>query len=102
MSEIRDMLLKAYLKKGARPPQAKKADKKTEPELSGKAPPKAIPIERPRTLGDITMAMAAQKIYNPQMPSAPKSPTKAMINQGTGPALGMTGPWGQPPEEAMK
>ena len=102
MSEIKDMLLKAYLKKGVRPPQAKKPDKKIEPELTGKIPPKPIPVQRPKTLGDITLSMAAQRIYNQGMPPAPKSPTKAMQDQGTASALGMTGPWGTPPKDVLK
>lgn len=98
MSEIKDMLLKAYLKKGARPPEAPKPDKKTDPEMSGK-PPKPIPVDKPRTLGDITLAMAAQRIYQPNLPPAPpspKAPNKAMLDQGTAPAMGMEGPWGTP------
>lgn len=95
MSEIKDMLLKTYLKKGARP-EAKKAEKA--PELSAK-PPKPIPVETPRSLGDLTMAMAAQKIYNPNMPPAPKSPSKAMVDQGTAGALGLQGPWGTPEQK---
>ena len=42
------------------------------------------------------MAMAAQRIYNANMPPAPKSPSKAMVDQGTAGALGMQGPWGTP------
>ena len=91
MSEIKDMLLKTYLKKGARPPEAKKADK-----APVGPPPKPIPVETPRSLGDLTMAMMAQKIYNPNMPPAPKSPSKTMVDQGTAGALGMQGPWGTP------
>ena len=103
MSELKDMILKTYLKKGTRPAQAKPPKgEQAEPELSSKTPPKPIPVEEPKTLGNITTAMAAQRIYNPQMPPAPKSPTKTMQDQGTGPASGMTGPWGTPPEGALK
>jgi hypothetical protein len=99
MGEVKDMLLKAYLKKGSRPPQEKPVDKKVDPELSGSKPPKPIPVETPRTLGDITTAMKAQQIYNPGAPPAPKSPSKAMQGQGTGPAMGMDGPWGKPEDK---
>jgi hypothetical protein len=95
MSEIKDMLLKTYLKKGARP-----ATNNQVPE-SVKKPPKPIPVETPRTMGDITMAMAAQRIYSPDLPPSPpspKSPSKTMMDQGTGPAMGMDGPWGKPQE----
>jgi hypothetical protein len=91
MGEVKDMLLKAYLKKGKKSaaPKAKAAT------VTAK-PPAPIPVERPRTLGNITTAMMAQRIYNPSMPPAPKSPSKAMQDQGTAPALGMEGPWGKP------
>jgi len=100
MGEIKDMLLKTYLKKGARPPEAKNPEP-TEPELKGQTPPKPIPVDTPKTMGDISLAMAAQRIYNPQMPPAPpmqkpKPPNKAMLDQGTAPAMGMQGPWATP------
>jgi hypothetical protein len=92
MGEVKDMLLKAYLKKGAQK-QAPKA------EAVPAKPPAPIPVERPRTLGNITLGMLAQKIYFPNMPPAPKSPPKAMLDQGVAPAMGMTGPWSTPEEK---
>lgn len=99
MGEVKDMLLKAYLKKGARPPEAKPVDKKAEPELSGVKPPKPIPVEKPRTLGDITTAMAAQRIYNQALPPAPKSPSRSMQDTGTADAMSLNGPWGKPEDK---
>jgi hypothetical protein len=99
MGEVKDMLLKAYLKNGARPPDIRPVDKKIDPELSGIKPPKPIPVEKPRTLGDITTAMMAQKIYNPGAPPAPKSPSKAMQNTGTTDAMSLDGPWGRPQDK---
>jgi hypothetical protein len=92
--EVKEMILKAYLKGGARPAVAQKVD---EPKVS--KPPKPIPVDNPRTLGDITTAMMAQQIYNPGAPPAPKSPSKAMQGQGTAPAMGMQGPWGKPEDK---
>ena len=48
---------------------------------------------------NITLGMLAQKIYFPNMPPVPKSPPKAMLDQGVAPAMGMTGPWGGPEEK---
>jgi hypothetical protein len=96
MGEVKDMLLKAYLKKGAKQPKAKAPEKKA-PDLPAASPP-PIKVEKPRTLGNITTAMMAQRIYNPQMPPAPKSPSKAMVDKGTGPAMDISGPWGGPGE----
>ena len=95
MSEIKDMLLKTYLKTGARPTSSVAKEVK-EPE---KTPPKPIPVERPKTLGDITLSMAAQRIYSPNLPPAPKSPPAKMMDQGTSSALGMEGPWGKPEDK---
>ena len=94
MGEVKDMLLKAYLKKGekAAAPKAKAAT------VTAK-PPAPIPVERPRTLGNITLGMMAQRIYDPSRPPAPKSPSKAMADQGTGPAMSLQTPWGAPPEQ---
>jgi hypothetical protein len=92
MSEVKDMILKAYLKGGAKP-VAQKVD---EPKVT--KPPKPIPVDNPRTLGDITTAMMAQQIYNPGAPPAPKSPSKAMQGQGTAGAMSLDGPWGKPKE----
>ena len=93
MGEVKDMLLKAYLKKGAKP-----TAKATTPVVPAK-PPAPIPVERPRTLGNITLGMMAQRIYDPSRHPAPKSPSKAMADQGTGPAMSLQTPWGAPPEE---
>lgn len=103
MGEIKDMLLKTYLKKGARPAAIAKKSEEA-PEIPKGPPPKPIPVESPKTLGDITTAMAAQRIYNPQMPPAPpsqkaKAPNKAMLDQGTASAMGMGGPWGTPEQK---
>ena len=92
MGEVKDMLLKAYLKKG-------KPTAKASSPVAPSKPPAPIPVERPRTLGNITLGMMAQRIYDPSRPPAPKSPSKAMADQGTGPAMSLQTPWGAPPEE---
>jgi hypothetical protein len=92
MGEVKDMLLKAYLKKGAPTAKAKAP-------VAPSKPPAPIPVERPRTLGNITLGMMAQRIYDPSRPPAPKSPSKAMADQGTGPAMSLQTPWGAPPEQ---
>lgn len=84
MGEVKDLLLKTYLRKGAKnPTESKKVD---EP----KSPAVKVPlVKKPRTIGDISIAIRAQQIYNPQAPPAPpmKPPTKPMLEQGTAPAM---------------
>jgi hypothetical protein len=95
MGEIKDMLLKAYLKKGIRP-NAPKVDKKVDPELAAVKPPAPIKVETPRTVGDITIAMAAQRIFNPNLPPAPasaKPPSGGMLEQGVTPVLDIKSKW---------
>jgi hypothetical protein len=61
------------------------------------APTPKAPVSTKRTLGDIHVALEAQRVYNPSMPSVPKPP--AMNNpqaQGTAPKLGTEGRWGNP------
>jgi hypothetical protein len=93
VGEVKDMLLKAYLKKGA--PTVKKVEKAVAPAKA----PAPIPVERPKTLGNITLGMMAQRIYDPSRPPAPKSPSASMADKGTGPAMSLQTPWGAPPEE---
>jgi hypothetical protein len=93
MGEIKDMLLKAYLKKGA--PTAKKAEKVVAPAKA----PAPIPVERPKTLGNITLGMLAQKIYFPNMPPVPKSPSKDMMDKGVASGMSLDGPWGKPEDK---
>lgn len=95
MGEIKDMLLKAYLKKGARP-NAPKIDKKVEPEFAAVKPPPPLKVETPKTVGDLTIAMRAQQIYNPSLPPAPpsaKPPSGGMLEQGVTPALDIKAKW---------
>lgn len=92
MGEIKDMLLKAYLKKGVTP----KAKASATPPAK---PPAPIPVERPRTLGDITLGMAAQRIYNSSLPPAPKSPPKSMQDKGVASGMSLDGPWGKPEDK---
>ncbi len=60
-------------------------------------PPK--PVEpKGRTLGSIHVALEAQRIYNPSIPSVPKpalAPSKPE-DQGTAPGLGPAAGWGKP------
>jgi hypothetical protein len=96
MGEIKDMLLKAYLKKGARPAGVPKIDKKVEPEFSAVKPPPPLKVETQKTVGDLTIAMQAQRIYNPGMPPAPpsaKPPAGGMLEQGVTPALDIKSKW---------
>jgi hypothetical protein len=87
MAEIKDMILKTYLKKGARPAGAPKSE--THDQAMKATPPAPIPVKMPKTVGNISIAMQAQKIYNPALPPAPpmKAPSKAMAEQGTAPAM---------------
>jgi hypothetical protein len=66
-------------------------------------PPKA-PGPAKRTLGNVYIALEAQRIYNPAAPSIPKpeapvAPSAAPANEqdrGTAGALGTEGRWGTP------
>ena len=50
-----------------------------------------------RTLGDIHIALEAQRIYNPALPSIPKAPTPSKPEAlGTAANLGTEGRWGKP------
>ena len=88
MGEIKDMILKTYLKTGARPAGAPPSD--VHDTAMAKAPGK-IKVDAPKTVGNIAIAMQAQKLFNPNLPPAPsmKTPPKAMIDQGTAPAMDM-------------
>ena len=72
---------------------------KSEPVPVKKAPPP--PQEKKRTLGDIFVALEAQKVYQPNLPSVPQpqAPPANMQDQGTAPNLGTTGSWNTPEEK---
>lgn len=86
MGEIKDMLLKAYLKSGARPAGAPKNE--THDAAMTKAPA-VLKTEAPKTVGNISIAMQAQRLFNPNLPPAPamKQPNKTMAEQGTAGAM---------------
>ena len=86
MGEIRDMIQKTYAKKGEDLPGAK-----GHPITEGAKPPKPIPVKRPRSVGDISIAIKAQQIYNPGAPPAPpmKAPNKAQLDRGTADAMNL-------------
>lgn len=97
MAKIKDMLRDDYLSKGADTSGAKIKEIKENPELSGEKPPVPIPIKKPRTLGNVFVALEAQKIYFPQLPSI-ANPAPAPANtfqKGVTPAMDSTGAWGQ-------
>jgi hypothetical protein len=86
VGEIKDMLLKTYLKQNA-----KKAPAKGEPKVDLAKPPKPIKVERPKTVGDISISMRAQKIYSPGGPPVPpmKPPNNAMMDHGTAASMNL-------------
>jgi hypothetical protein len=69
---------------------------KPEPEIV--KPPASEPGKPKRTLGDIFVALEAQKVYNPQLPSVqkPEAPPANTFGKGTAPAMDTEGAWGQP------
>ncbi len=81
MSDI-DAKLKAVFGKGGSAPAA---------------PPVKLPPKPRRYIPDISIAIQAQRIYNPDKPPAPatKAPTSAMLEQGTTPAMESGGAWGK-------
>jgi hypothetical protein len=55
------------------------------------------PVAKPkRTLGNIYVALEAQRIYNPGMPSVPSPAPANTFEKGITPALDTSGAWGQP------
>lgn len=101
METIKDMLHEEYVKRGTRPKGAKVSD------LKGITPekiPAPVVIKRKRGLGDVFVALQAQKVYNPNMPSIP-SPQPAPANtfqKGVTPALDTGGAWGSPTPQGEK
>jgi hypothetical protein len=97
---IKDLLHEDYLAK--RPPaKGKMSDLKDNPELSGETPPAPMKVKKPRTIDNVFVALEAQKVYFPQIPSVP-NPQPAPANtfqKGVTPALGNTGAWGAPEGE---
>jgi len=90
---IKDLLHEDYLAK--RPPATGKILKEN-PELSGETPPPPIKVKKPRTLDNVFVALEAQKVYFPDMPSVP-NPVPAPANtfqKGVTPAMDSTGAWG--------
>lgn len=105
MPGIKQMLHERYLSHGARPDKSMKiTDLKANPELSGEKPPVPIKVKRPRSLGDVSVALESQRVYNPGLPSMP-SPQPAPANtfqKGTTPAMDNTGAWGKPAEKGER
>lgn len=101
---VKDMLHEEFLKNGTRPQKTKAAEIKEHPELSEEKPPELITRKRPRGLGDVFVALQAQKVFNPNMPSIP-SPQPAPANtfqKGVTPALDTGGAWGSPTPQGEK
>lgn len=53
-----------------------------------------------RSVGDVYVALEAQKVYNPDMPSVqkPQAPKNPMLDTGTSHNLGLDQGWGNPSE----
>jgi hypothetical protein len=76
-----------------------KGDEAPRPEVKPLAKPS--PARPKRTVGDIYVAMEAQKVYNPQMPSVPKpqAPPANLNERGSSASLDTSGAWGKPKEK---
>jgi hypothetical protein len=69
-------------------------------------PPNTEPAPEPkketpkRSVGDIYVAMEAQRIFNPEMPAVnkPQAPKNQMIDTGVSSSLGLDQGWGSPAE----
>jgi len=102
--KVKDMLHEEYLKNGTRPVKTKTSEIKEHPELSGEKPPELITRKRKRGLGDVFVALQAQKVFNPNIPSIP-SPQAAPANtfqKGVTPALDNSGSWGAAAEKGER
>lgn len=84
--------------------------KKNEPK---KPPEPSQPVEtskksKPRHIEDAFIGASAQRFYDPNFkgaavpPSQPKHPPAKQIDTGTGPAMPITGVWGESPQERQK
>ena len=105
MARIKDMLHEAYLGNGVRPAGITKiTELKESPELSGEKSPAPIKIKPKRSLGDVFVALEAQKVFNPNIPSIPSPvpPPANTFQKGTAPALDNTGAWGKPAERGER
>jgi len=91
MADIDAKLKKIFGKAPALPPEPALAPA---PEL----PKVKLPPKPQKGIADITIAIAAQRIYNQALPPAPatKAPTAAMLEQGSAPNLDTSGAWGVP------
>ena len=89
MADIDAKLKKIFGKAPALPP---------EPAPAPEPPKVKLPPKPRKGIADISIAIAAQRIFNPDMPPAPasKAPTTAMLEQGSAPAMDQSGPWGKP------
>ena len=89
MADIDAKLKKIFGKAPALPP---------EPAPVPPTPPVKLPPKPTKGIADISIAIAAQRIYNNALPPAPptKAPTTAMLEQGSAPAMDQSGPWGKP------
>jgi hypothetical protein len=89
MADIEKQLKKIFGKAPALPP---------EPAPAPAPPPVKLPPKPTKGLADISIAIQAQRIYNPDLPPAPatKAPTTAMLEQGSAPAMDTSGAWGKP------
>jgi len=82
---LRDMIYKTFSKMPVKQQKALKAE-----EL---APAKSEPLktETPKGVGDIGIAIQAQRMFNPGMPPAP--PNATQNDQGTAPAMELSSKW---------
>jgi len=86
---LRGMIYKSFSKM----PEKKRVEMKAE-ELVPVNVGAPIKVEKPKSVGDVTISAQAQRIYNPNMPPAPpKAPTAAQSEQGTGPAMDLASKW---------
>lgn len=68
--------------------------KKDTPKVVAKAPvtPPPEPKKPTKTVGDPAIALSAQAIYDPNVPS-PANPPGKMVDQGTAPAMEVKSKW---------
>jgi hypothetical protein len=73
---LREMLYKSF----AKMPEKERAQAKAAEIIPDSKPSEPIKVDPPKSVGDVTIALQAQSIYDPNLPGAPPS-AKAKIEQ---------------------
>lgn len=86
---LRDMIYKTFAKMPVKQRMAMKAEQLV-PEVKSKP----IEVETSKGVGDISISLEAQRIFNPGMPPAPpKPPNASQADTGVAPSMDLSSKW---------